>query len=73
MTQSNIGANQILAWEQSKERQTSYEVRYANGDTGVINKEIFDHLYSIDSSRASKQRDAMRKYAAFTAMHVTVF
>lgn len=45
MTQSYIGTKQILAWEQDKDGQPGYAVKYPDGYISWSPKDVFESAY----------------------------
>ncbi|EMO4357141.1 TPA: hypothetical protein NHO93_006627 [Pseudomonas aeruginosa] len=45
MTQSYIGTKQILAWEQDRDGQPGYAVKYADGYMSWSPKDVFEAAY----------------------------
>lgn len=45
MTQHYIGSKQITAWEQEKDGQPGYAVKYSDGYTSWSPKEVFEAAY----------------------------
>ncbi len=45
MTQSYIGTKQVLAWEQEKDGQPGYAVKYPDGYISWSPKDVFEEAY----------------------------
>lgn len=60
MTQGYIGTKQILAWEQDKDGQSGYAVKYADGYVSWSPKDVFEAAYipigHVDHLPAHQQR-----------------
>lgn len=60
MTQSYIGTKQVLAWEQEKDGQPGYAVKYPDGYVSWSPKNVFEEAYlpmgNIDHLQAHQQR-----------------
>lgn len=58
MTQHYIGSKQIVAWEQEKDGQPGYAVKYPDGYTSWSPKDVFESAYLAqghDGSRVTQQ------------------
>jgi len=58
MTQNYIGSKQIVAWEQEKDGQPGYAVKYTDGYTSWSPKDVFEAAYlpqGPDGSRIHEQ------------------
>lgn len=60
MTQSYIGTKQVLAWEQEKDGQPGYAVKYPDGYVSWSPKEVFEQAYlpmgHVDHLKPHEQR-----------------
>lgn len=60
MTQSYIGTKQVLAWEQEKDGQPGYAVKYPDGFVSWSPKNVFEEAYlpigNVDHLPAYQQR-----------------
>lgn len=79
MTQSYIGTKQVLAWDQDKDGQPGYAVKYADGYTSWSPKDVFEASYlpmgHVSNIELHEQRvvgelvqlsDRVKKLRAFT-------
>jgi len=78
MTQSYVGTKQVLAWEQEKDNQPGYAVKYQDGYVSWSPKAVFEESYlpigHVDHLPPHQQRviaervqlaDKVNKLAAF--------
>lgn len=60
MTQSYIGTKQVLAWEQEKDGQPGYAIKYQDGYISWSPKDVFEEAYlpmgNVDHLPAHQQR-----------------